>query len=339
MMMGRVAITGRSFDIGEALGRLARPLARRIASAVRRDAWCCRLRDTEMAALLERIRERFPYLWEELRGISAGMDLDMQEVFLWNCLQARLDGAASSTVVINRLGYRLMLNKRELGAPFAGKSKMVEVQPDGKPGFLALYVPGCLPGATFAANRAGIAQVVDAVFDEQGGDGLPTFVIGRAVLDAGSLSEAIDIVMECEHRGSAHHVLASTQEFVTVAIAAAPTGCALGPIPNRHWHTNHFAGGNGSPEHASASVRRYVALTSLMEELPDHPTEDDVQALLEPASGRDTSAIQPGEGEIGTGFIKLSPGRVEVRLYRAGDPARHRRVMTVAQDSNRVPDG
>lgn len=340
-MMGRLAITGTSFDIGTTLGRIARPLARRIASAVRRDACCCRLRESGMQVLLERIRERFPHLWEELRGISTGMDLDMQEVFLWNCLQDRLDAAASSTIVINRLGYRLMLNKREMGPPFAGKSKMMEVRPDGKPGFLALYMPGCLPGVTLAASRAGIAQVVDPVPEAHAGDGLPTFVISRAVLDAGSLSEAIDIVMECERHGSAQHVLAATQEFVTVAIAASPAGCTLAPIPNIHWHTNHFAGRKGSSAPETASLQRYDALTCLMEKLPNHPGEDDVVALLEPVSGigQDASAIRPGEGEVGTGFIKLSPGRIEVRLYRAGDSVMQRRVMRVAQDATRTSLG
>lgn len=140
--------------------------------------------------------------------------------------------------------------------------------------------------------------------------------------------------MECERRESAHHVLASTQEFITVAIAVTPAGRTLAPIPNRHWHTNHFAGQDGSSERAAASQQRYDALTSLVEELPDHPAEHDVLALLEPVAGsaRDASAIQPGAGDIGTGFIKLSPGRVEVRLYRSEDPVRHRRVMTVARD-------
>lgn len=334
-MMGRVAITGTSFDIGKTLGRMARPSARRIASVVRRDSHFYPLCGTEMPALIERIRERFPHLWEELRGISAGMDLDMQEVVLWNCMQDRLDTAASSTIVINRLGYRLMLNKREMAPQFAGKGKVVEVHPNGRPGYLALYIPGCLPGATFAANWAGIAQIVDSVPEQHASnDGLPTFIISRAVLDASSLSEAIDIVMECERRESAHHVLASTQEFITVAITATPFGRTLAPIPNKHWHTNHFPDRNGSSECASSSMQRYDVLTSLMERLPAHPTEDDVLALLAPDSeaAQDALAIQPGEDGIGTGFLKLSPGRIEVRLYRAGDPVRHRRVMTVKPD-------
>jgi hypothetical protein len=39
-----------------------------------------------MAALLEHVPERFPGIWKELRGISPGIGLDIEEVFLWNCL-------------------------------------------------------------------------------------------------------------------------------------------------------------------------------------------------------------------------------------------------------------
>jgi hypothetical protein len=122
MIMGRRTIRASSSKTGEALERIGRPLARRIASAVQRRPVCCRLRETEMAALLQQERGRFPHRWEELRGMSARMGLDIEEVFLWHCLQNQLDAAASSSVVINRLGYRLILNKRELRPPLAGST-------------------------------------------------------------------------------------------------------------------------------------------------------------------------------------------------------------------------
>jgi hypothetical protein len=341
MTMGRIAIKGPSFEIGAALGRIARPLARRIASEVRRNAFCCRLRETEMASLLQQVRERFPHLWDELCGISAGMDLDLEEVFLWNLLQDRLDAAASGSVVINRLGYRLILNKRELGPAFGGKCKVIDIHPDGKPGFLSLYVPGCMPGSSFAANRAGVAHVVDPVPGGKTGTGVPGFIVSRAVLDAGSFAEAIDIVMECDRYDSAHHILASTEEFVTVAIAATSSERKVAPIPNRHWHTNHFIGNADQEEAAGGlSIPRYEALSGLMENLPSHPTDDDMLSLLEPDAvlDGDASAIQPAKGDIGTAAIKLCPGRIEIRLFRAGDPIMHRYIVTTLPDKSQDMD-
>lgn len=343
MSMGRLTITGKSFEIGESLGRIGRPLARRIASEVRRDAFCCRLRETDMPTLLEQVREGFPHLWEELSGIGAGMGLNLEDVFLWNCLQGRLDAAASATVVINRLGYRIILNKRELSPQLAGKCRVIDVHPEGRPGFLSLYIPGCMPGGTFGANRAGVAHVVDPVSgSSSGGDagkGVPGFIVSRAVLDAGSLADAIDVVMESDRYDSAYHILASTEEFITVAIAATPTERTVAPIPNKHWHTNHFPGKTTAREETdcASSKQRYAALSEMMDNLPSHPTEDDMLSLLESGAARDTeaSAIQPTPGNLGTAFIKLHAGRIDLRLFRAADPVRHRYVLTAVPDKPR----
>ena len=294
------SVRGTHFDIGEALGRIARPLAGHIAATVERDS--SRMRTADMPALLARMQEHFPQHWDELRGMSTAMRLDIEDVFLWNWLQEQACDAANASVVVNRLGYRLILNKRVVGPSLAPRCRIVEAHPEGTPGFLGLHVPGCLPGTAFGASHAGVAHVADPIPQETPGNGLPGFVISRAVLDAGSLAEALDIVMACERIGSGHHILASTQEFVTVAVTASPEERKLAPIPNTYWT-------------AKASRRTDAALGELMSHLPRHPAEEDMLSLLEP--GADASVISPAEGNIGTALIKLTAGRIDLRLFRA----------------------
>lgn len=332
--MDRFSIGGAPFEIGEALGRIGRALAGQIFQCVQSDAFCSQLRGTGMSARLERACDSFPELWEELRGMSAGLGLDITEVFLWNCLQERLafPHAASSSIVINRLGYRLVLNKRALGFPLAGQCRMVEVRPEGKPGYLGLYIPGCLPGATFAANYAGVAQAVDPVPQDAPGEGLPGFLISRAVLDAASLADAVDVVMACDRLDAAYHILASTQEFVTVVIAAAPAQRTIAPIANRYWHTNHWLdkAAAGKPDSRPSSLRRYAELSDLMRRLPDHPAEEDMLALLEAEGMPDASAVRPAQGDIGTALIKLAPGRIDLRLFGPAGAVIHHDVMAIS---------
>ncbi|WP_206047192.1 C45 family autoproteolytic acyltransferase/hydolase, partial [Noviherbaspirillum denitrificans] len=274
--MERIAIGGTPFEIGEALGRLGRPARGLVAAATRE------LRGKRVMPCMERIRDSFPGYWDELRGISAGMALDMRDVLLWNCRLDLAPGhAESGTVAVNRLGYGLILNALRLGPALAAHCTLIDVAPEGRPGFLSLYVPGCLPGASFGANRAGVVQVVDHLAGEETGAGLPSFLIARAVLDAGSLPEAIDTVMDSARFGSAHYVLASTQEFIMIGIAATPSGCELAPIPNKYWSANHRAGKSGDDGVTAASLRRYRAMSELMECMPSHPTERDILALLE----------------------------------------------------------
>ena len=325
--MERIAIGGTPFEIGEALGRLGRPAAGLVAAAARE------LRGKRVMPCMERIRDSFPAYWDELRGISAGMGLDMRDVLLWNCRPDLAPGhAESGTVAVNRLGYGLILNALRLGPALAVHCVLVDVAPEGKPGFLSLYVPGCLPGASFAANRAGIVQVVDHLAGEETGAGLPSFLIGRAVLDTGSLPEAIDTVMDGERFGSAHHVLASTQEFVMIGIAATPSGCELAPIPNKYWTANHRARKPAADGVTTASFRRYRALGKLMERMPSHPTERDILALLESpqdAEEEGAAALRPMQGDLGTALLKIHPGGVDLRLFPHGDAGGQRYALTL----------
>lgn len=336
-MMERITIKGTPFDIGMALGRIGRPAAGIIAAALARDDDAVASARAAAVFLLDRVQGDFPEYWDELRGMSAGLGLDIRDVFAWNCWPDvdASDRAASSTIAVNRLGYGLILHNLRLGPALARQCTMVEVEPEGKPGFLSLAVPGRLPGLTIAANRAGVVHVAGHIAGEKQGTGLPGFVIGRAVLDARSLPEALDIVMECDRFGSSHHVLASSDEFVMLNVTATPAGPVLMPIPNKYWHTNHRVQKRVQDGARSSSHERYLALGELMDQLPSHPTEYDVLAMLQSLRMRPADApagvteILPAEGEIGTALIKILPRRIEVRMVPVDAGGERRFVVPV----------
>jgi hypothetical protein len=336
-MMERIAIKGTPFEIGLALGRIGRPAAGMIVAALARDDDAVSTARAAAVFLQERVQGEFPCYWDELRGMSAGLGLDIRDVFAWNCWPdvAASDSSASSTIAVNRLGYGLVLHNLRLGPALARLCTLVDVETEGKPGFLSLYVPGRLPGLTFAANRAGVVQVAGQIVGERQGTGLPSFLVGRAVLDARSLPEALDIVMECERFGSAHHMLASSDEFVMLNATATPAGPALMPIPNKYWHTNHRVQKRVPDGMKTSSHERYRALGELLDQLPSHPTEYDILAMLQSLRMRPQDApagaaeIVAAEGEIGTALIKILPKRIEVRLVPAKSGDEQRVVVPV----------
>lgn len=344
--MERLTISGSPFAIGEALGRLGRPAMRRISTSAEWTelrAWRDR---PELIDLMVRSRKAFPQYWEELLGTSAGLGMEIADVFLWNC---RLDllaapAAASSSIAINRLGKGLIAHKPGVEAFLSGHCRIIDVRPEGRPGFLSLHVPGCLPGSWFAANRAGVAQTVDHIAGEVRGSGFPSFMISRAVLDAGSLPEAMGIVMECPRFGSAHHILASTQEFIMVGIEATPSDRALVPIANKYWHTNHPARKPESDDMAMApSCTRYTALGRVVAAMASHPAEEDVVSLLEsadvpfPCTDTDVAAIRAAADEIGTALIKILPKCIDIRVFRAASVRPHRYLLPTDADEVKAP--
>ncbi|RZI42705.1 hypothetical protein EGT07_11960 [Herbaspirillum sp. HC18] len=335
--MQRIAVKGTHFETGEALGRLGKPAAGLIEAMLEQDASSASMDRTTADLLMERIQREFPNYWDELRGISTGMGMDVLKVFLWNCLPdfATAVDTASGTIAINRLGCGLVLHNLRPAPALARHCKLVDVHSHGTPGFFSLNLPGRLPGATFAANKAGVVQVTDHIVGEKPGTGLPSFVIGRAVLDARSLPEAIDIVMDADRFGSAHYILASAGEFVMVGIAATPTDRLLTPIPNKYWHTNHLLKSTASESSRAkqSSCERYLAIGKLLARLPSHPTEHDVFALLESPSQANheeacaASGSFPVQGEIGAALIGIRPKCIDVRMFLPDRAGKRRYVV------------
>lgn len=353
--MERLTIKGSPFAIGEALGRLGRPAMRRIAKSAQWAELQSACDRDEILDLLERSRKLFPQYCEELLGMSAGLGLDIIDLFRWNC---RLDAlaappVASASIAINRLGKGLIVHKPGVDAFLAGHCRIVDIRPEGKAGFLGLHVPGCLPGSWFGANRAGVVQTVDHISGEARGSGIPSFMISRAVLDAASLPEAMGIVMECPRYGAAHHILASTQEFIMVGIEATPSDRALTPIPNKYWHTNHLAGKSAAGDMAIApsctpSCARYAALGSVVAAMPSHPGEEDVIALLDASDASDApipmeddidaAGIRAAAGDVGTALIKILPKCIDIRLFRAAHIRPQRFFLPTDADEVKAPE-
>ncbi|HJV84621.1 MAG TPA: C45 family peptidase [Noviherbaspirillum sp.] len=324
-------IEGDPFAVGEALGQMGKQALGKLyecADWQRLQKW---RGGRVLGKLIERTQKAFPEYWEEIRGIGAGLGMAPADVFLWNCRNDLLatSGATSSSIAVNRLGAAMVAQWLHDDPVLAASSEVVEVRPQGKPGFLAPCLPACIPGVGFAANRAGVVQVIDNIEGGEFSLGIPSAVIGRAVLDAGSLADAVALVMECERMGSCHHTLAAAGEFVMVGIEADPLDRSLVPIANKYCHANHrrSAQGPACGKVRHSSAHRHAALESLLARMPAYPLEEDVLPLLDPMASRasdapGTSPLHPANGDVGTAFFKITPEQIHVRLWHssAGQP-------------------
>ena len=84
-MLSFLTIQGAPYDVGLALGRFGADAVH--GHLVHSQAWAnvMRWRDTApVAAMRQLVQAHFPAYWQELEGMAAGLDLDPDEVFLWN---------------------------------------------------------------------------------------------------------------------------------------------------------------------------------------------------------------------------------------------------------------
>jgi hypothetical protein len=161
-----LTVEGDPEEIGRGLGALAKPVFD--AYMAQSSAWArvSRWRDDPFVAALRREAEqRFPNHVVELDSMAEALGWPAQDIFLWNCrgeLVHRVPDGCTTLAAESPEGGVIAHN--EGGDPYLkDKAMLVEMRPKGKPGFVSVYYPGSLPGHTFAASYAGLAQAINNV--------------------------------------------------------------------------------------------------------------------------------------------------------------------------------
>ena len=236
-------VGGEPYDIGYRLGELARPvfteyMEQSIAwQAVRRwhgDPFVQQLRDAAQA--------HFPALLAELDGMAAGLGWSAEDLFLWNCRGELIHNAPDGCTTLAAVaGHARFIAHNEDGDPFLReRCSLVEVQPAGKPGFVSFYYPGSLPGHTFAATRAGLVQAINNLRIRVPAAGVPRMILARAVLDAGSLDEALHILRDTPAASGFHHTLACAGDERLLSVEASAQRCSVQTVSTIAGHANHL---------------------------------------------------------------------------------------------------
>lgn len=236
-------VSGKPYEIGCQLGELAQPgfadymdqsPAWREVRRWRGDPFVQKLRGAAQA--------RFPELLDELDGMAAGLGWPAEDVFLWNCRGELIHNAPDGCTTLAAVaGGARFIAHNEDGDPFLReRCALVEVRPNGKPGFVSFYYPGSLPGHTFAANRAGVVQAIDNLRIRVPAPGVPRMILARAVLDAGSLDEALDLLRGVPAASGFHHTLGCAGDARLFSVEASAQRCSVQLVRNLAGHANHM---------------------------------------------------------------------------------------------------
>ena len=246
-----ISASGDPYAIGRALGAAAAPALHDVAPAL--DWFQSLIREwsgTDRARALEAAaRATLPQYVRELEGIADGADVPFDTLFLWNCLgdlpipgdRPRGDCGGSTTLLIPPSGTQpaVIAHNQDAGAQFHGLCHIADVRPDDAPGFVSFYVPGLLPGHTFAVNRAGLVHVVD---DLRVGDeriGVPRNLVCRAVLDSEGLERAVACIRDSKRASGFHHALGYAGERRLLSVEAPASGCTVLEAAAPRAHANH----------------------------------------------------------------------------------------------------
>ncbi|MFL6687698.1 C45 family autoproteolytic acyltransferase/hydolase [Paraburkholderia graminis] len=325
-----VEIKGEPYEIGYALGELARPVfADYMAQS---SAWraVSRWRGASfVAALRDAARVHFPALLTELDGMAAGLRWPVEDILLWNCRGELIHHAPDgcTTLAAIEADARVIAHNED-GDPFLReRCVLVDVQPIGKPGFVSFYYPGSLPGHTFAANRAGLVQTINNLRIRTPTVGVPRMILARAVLDAGSLDEALHTLRTAPAASGFHHTLGCAGDPRVFSVEATAQRCSVQSVGTRAGHANHMihAGCETQAQIVTESSRdRQLRVDALLRAAAGPLNGDALLAMLHDraAAGlpvyRDDPSDPDDENTLATALFEIGNAGVSMQVVRDG---------------------
>ncbi len=238
-----LSISGDAFDIGQQIGQYSAAVMHRymLQSPIWQELkkWKTSRR---LKTLEEIVRQEFPLYFKEIEGISKGAELDLKDVFLWNCRGDMLENSSEGCTTFVSPGYEpALIGHNEDGDPFFRDHVFIaKIKPEKGIGFTSFVYPCSLPGHTFAVSEAGLVQVVNNLRMKNRGIGVPRQFLARAILSAGNLDEALGLFERLERSGGFHHTLAQCGDNRILSVEAPSEGLSIKAITSPYGHANHL---------------------------------------------------------------------------------------------------
>lgn len=323
---------GTHREIGVQLGRFGADIVHRYLTASGAWASVMAFRSNPRVADMRRLVEtRCPAYWQELQGMAQGLDLPLEDVFLWNCRGDLWAMAPDGCTTVQIPGDEPVFAHNEDGDPgFRGHCALAHVQPAGGRAFTSFVYPASMPGHTFAVNDAGLAMAVNNIRSRQVGIGLPRMIVGRAILDGGSVDETVGLLRTCERAGAFHVTLAQRGDPRLVSVEFTHSTCSADVLRQPRCHSNHLVHPDISDERqiiTASSLSRQQRGDAIIAAV-DGTLDDPLSVLWDGANPdlpiyRAQAGDPDHENTLATAVFRIGANSVDWRVYdRRGDPPR-----------------
>ena len=286
-----------------------------------------RLRE-RVARLEQAARSSYPGLVEELQGMAEGAGIAFEELFAWNC-RSEIDASSApcppgcSTVGWVRDGGLLLGHNEDGDAAYAHRMFVLRARPPSGIAFAALVYPGTLPGNGPGLNARGVAQATNYIGPCDAAEGVPRYFVGRAVLEAATLEEAVAIACKDPRAFPWHHNLGDLGRGALVSLETWPGRHHRLDVQGLYLHTNHLLHREmlDLPEQRAhldrSSLPRLRRLERLFADRPPRSREDLLDALHDRQSTPCKICRRPGDvvGGITVGTALFESPRLEMSLW------------------------
>lgn len=278
-----IEISGSNYEVGKQLGKYSKDMLPRFLNSetIRKDREE-KLRQPEiLKASLEIARQRYPQFIEEMQGIADGAGLTFETIFAFNWRPRPRQGQRGCTTLIVPKEDRVLIAHNEDWRTRTNDIFMARLRYKNGLDCLVVCYHGFLPGVSGSVNQAGVVQTLNALISSDGGPGLPMMFVHRAALEATSIEEAINIVIQPARADSENFNFAQGTRAVYAETSA--TDFEIVEVKTPTVHTNHFLEEKLKPFEASSRLEsthaRYQRATKMLDTIDD-PTPDDLKKIL-----------------------------------------------------------
>ncbi len=328
--LGWRQIGGSPHEIGLALGRAGREAVHQHLPGS--DYFQTITGPTHAAAvarMADETRRRFPAIWAEIEGLAEGLQLSLEQTFAWNCRGDLLARTPDGCTTVLTPGAEPMLAHNEDGLPFfRGSSFIGEITPLDAPRFRAFCYPGSIPGHTMGWNDAGLVQTVNNIRLTGTEPDIPRMVLGRAVLAAHSLDEAVAILRGNPNSGGFHFGLACVGDKRLLSVEFGRGEVSVVEVSKTSAHANHALHHKIGLAHqiiTQSSGDRQIRADELVAE-----GRDALEILRDKGGAglpirRDDADDPDDENTLGTGIFQITADGIHWSIYdRSTGPAAYR---------------
>jgi len=327
--LGWVALGGDPRAIGRALGAAGREAVHR--HLLKAEIWQ-RVTDpahsVRVARMTAAVQGRFPAIWAEIEGLAEGLQLPVGQVMAWNCRGDLLASVPDGCTTVMLPGEIPVLAHNEDGLPFfRGACFIAEVTPDDAPGFRSFCYPGSVPGHTFAFTDAGLVQTVNNLRLTGVEAEMPRMVLGRAVLAARGIDDAVAILRADPNSGGFHFALSHVADRRIASVEFGGGAVSVRDITAPSVHANHVL------HHPQGLSRQIVTESSGDRQMRGEALlaagERDSLTILRDAGGcglpirRDAPDDPDDENTLATALFHVGPDGIEWSIHdrQSGAPA------------------
>lgn len=231
--------------------------------------------------LQEELRKHSPQFLDEIKGMADGASISYDTMWAMS-IKSEMAAFPSeppgcSTIFYQAGTEKWLFHNEDGDVAYKDDMFILKAHPPSGVSFLTFVYPGLIPGVGPGFNSKGVIQSTNFIGCLKPGIGIPRYFLGRAILEAESLEDAVNIATSQPRAFPWHHNLASFQTGEYYSVETLPDGRSdtLHTHKNLYIHTNHLLHHNllgyehQDTEYAKLSSHsRYEVLTELKNKAP-----------------------------------------------------------------------